>query len=151
MRTKVKGFGLCILWLVVLFGMTELVVPPASAAPAKTGSTGKTEKQCNADHKVCKKNCEKTIIDIDNQVQQCKDRCTDTMVMCQPAARTPRGEAGPFSGGKLQVAPGNPGTLGTGKSPISKGKNSPIMRRGVEGDQPASSPTEQEEMAPASK
>lgn len=131
MWTNVKGLGLCILGLAMLFGMTELAVPPASAAPPKTGPTGKTEKQCNADHKTCQKNCEKTIIDVGNQVQQCKDRCTDTMVLCQPAARAPHGGVGGIPGGDLQVAPDNPAPK---TSPFQK-SNAPIMRRGIDGDQ----------------
>ncbi len=126
-----KSFPGWILGLVVVLGVVGLAAPPANAAPPKTGPTGKTEKQCNNDHKVCQKNCEKTIIDVGNQVQQCKDRCTDKMVICQPAARIPRGETGGFSGGNLEVAPTNPAPKA---SPIQK-PNAPIRRRGIESEQ----------------
>ncbi|MEO8324568.1 MAG: hypothetical protein ABI618_01885 [Nitrospirota bacterium] len=130
-RNITKSFPGWILGLVVLFGVVGLAAPPATAEPPKTGSTGKTEKQCNADYKACQNNCDKTIIDIDNHVQQCKDLCTDTMVICQPAAKIPRGETGGFSGGQLQVAPTNPAPK---TSPIQK-PNAPIRRRGIGGVQ----------------
>jgi hypothetical protein len=124
-------------------------MPPASAEPPKTGGTGKTEKQCNADYKVCLTTCDKTIIDIDDQVQRCKDRCTDTMVICQPAARRQQGNVGQLSGGQFQVTPSNPAPK---TSPYQKqGMNAPIMRRGVEGEPATSAPTEQKETTTAPK
>lgn len=123
-----------ILGLAVLFGIAVLTTPPASAEPPKTGPTGKTEKQCNADHQACLSNCDRTIVDVDNQVQLCKDRCDDTMVKCQPLARTQQGGVGRIPGGQFQVAPTNPAPK---TSPFQKGgMNAPIMRRGVEGEQP---------------
>lgn len=69
MRRIANPVVVWILGLAVLFGIAGLTTPPASAEPSKTGPTGKTEKQRNADHKACVTNCDKTIIDIDNQVQ----------------------------------------------------------------------------------
>ena len=79
----------------------------------------------------------------------CKDRCDDTMVKCQPLARTQQGGVGRIPGGQFQVAPTNPAPK---TSPFKKGgMNAPIMRRGVEGEPATSTPTEQEERATAPK
>lgn len=123
-----------ILWAVALIlscGIAGWDTRPAGAEPPKTGPTGKTQKQCDADHKACITNCDKSIVDIDNHVQQCKDRCNDTWVLCGPMARTQQGRMGQIQGGQFQVAPTNPVPK---TSPFQKpGMNAPIMRRGVEG------------------
>jgi len=132
------------LGLTLLCGIAGLVIPPASIAAPNTGSTPKTEKECKADLANCKTNCEKTMIDIDNNVQRCKDLCMDGYIICTPARSS--GQPGGNLGGVSQ--PVRPGVLQpmqpTRKSsPYSKpGMNAPIMRRGVEGEQPASSEKE---------
>jgi hypothetical protein len=149
MNSKIAFRSAMLVLVAALLGVVGAAVPPASAEPPKTGPTGKTEKQCNADHKACLTNCDKTIIDIGNQIQQCKDRCNDTVVLCQPLARTQQGNVGQLSGGQFQVTPSNPAPK---TSPYQKqGMNAPIMRRGVEGEPATSAQTGQEDNAPAPK
>jgi len=152
MRSNQTVIALRALGLAVLLGIAGLAIPPASIAVQNTGSTPKTEKECKADLANCKTNCEKTIIDIDNNVQRCKDLCMDGYIICTPARSS--GQPGGNLGGVSQPVP--PGVLQplqpTRKSsPYSKpGINAPIMRRGVEGEQ-TGAPTAQEEKPTAPK
>ena len=135
MRTNMNVFAIRALGLAVLLGIAGLAIPPTSIAVPNNGSTPKTEKECKADLANCKTKCEKTIIDIDNNVQRCKDLCMDGYIICTPARSS--GQPGGNLGGVSQ--PVRPGVLQpmqpTRKSsPYSQpGMNAPIMRRGVEG------------------
>ncbi len=132
------------LGLAVFMGFAGLVIPPSSIAVPNNGSPPKTEKECKADLAKCKTNCEKTLIDIDNNIQRCKDLCFDSYVICTPARSS--GQPGGTLGGVTQ--PVRPGVLQpmqpTRKSsPYSKpGQHAPIMRRGVDGEQQTSSEAE---------
>lgn len=138
MRTNKNASAIKALGLAVLFGIAGLVMPPLSNAVPNNGSTPKTDKECKADLANCQTKCEKTIIDIDNNVQRCKDLCMDGYIICTPARSS--GQPGGNLGGVSQ--PVRPGVLQpmqpTRKSsPYSQpGMNAPIMRRGVEGQSP---------------
>jgi len=152
MRTNKNVFAVRALGMAVLLGIAALAIPPASIAAPNTGSTPKTEKECKADLANCKTNCEKTIIDIDNNIQRCKDLCMDGYIICTPARSSgqPGGNLGAVS---QPVSPGvlQPLQPTRKSSPYSKpGVNAPIMRRGVEGEQ-TGTPTAQEEKPAAPK
>ena len=95
----------------------------------------KTEKQCKADKATCDKDCDQ-LIDIDNNIQRCKDRCTDAYLLCLPLRSS--GGGGTFT---PPTRPGQiaPPTVSPPKMPrtVAPGMTGPIQRRGVEGDQPA--------------
>lgn len=99
MRTNVKVFVVWTLGLAVLFGMAGLAVPPASVAVPNTGGKQKTEKECLAEQAACKKNCDATLIDIDNNIERCKDLCTDGYIICTPASSS-RQPGNKFGGGE---------------------------------------------------
>ncbi len=120
MRSKI-AFGSAMLVLVAaLFGVVGPAVQPASAAQAKTGSTGKTAKQCDGDLTGCKKGCDKSIIDIGNAVQHCKDLCTDAWVNCTPLSSSHTGELRPQVG-PLQIAPPAPVPPGGPRPTVTPG------------------------------
>ncbi|TKB81351.1 MAG: hypothetical protein E8D44_16930 [Nitrospira sp.] len=139
MRTNQSVFAVRALGLAVLLGIAGLATPPVTIAAPNTGSTPKTEKECKADLANCKTKCDKTMIDIDNNIQRCKDLCMDGYIICTPARSS--GQPGGNLGGVSQ--PVRPGVLQpmqpTRKSsPYSQpGLNAPIMRRGVEEGQAA--------------
>jgi hypothetical protein len=88
------------------------------AAPNTGSGPQKTEKQCKDERAKCLKDCDQ-LIDIDNNIQRCKDRCTDAYIMCTPLRVQP--------GGKLQGV----------RPQLVPQQNAPILRRGIEGEQPA--------------
>lgn len=79
----------------------------AQAEP-NTGSSVKRSPKCQAEYDTCAKNCEKTQIDIDNQIQNCKNKCaSDTDMYCSrtltanPTTKVPTNKL-PSTGGTLQ-------------------------------------------------
>src|SRR5215217_3272737 len=64
--------------------VTGLAVLP-SCASKKTGATGKTKAQCKADLTKCKGDCDKTMIDVGDQIKNCKDQCLVDYNFCLPA------------------------------------------------------------------
>ena len=144
-----RVFVVWTLGLTMLLGVAGLVVPQTSIAEPNTGhGPQKTDKQCKDDQAKCNKACDQ-LIDIDNNIQRCKDRCTDTYIICTPALSS--GQPGSTLGGvRPPVLPGVVEPMKpTGKiSPYSKPG---IMRRGVEGEAAGSSSTGTEEKAPATK
>jgi hypothetical protein len=111
----------------MVFSVSLTIVSSISWAAPNTGSgPQKTEKQCKDERAKCLKDCDQ-LIDIDNNIQRCKDRCTDAYIMCTPLRVQP--------GGKLQ---------GVRPQVIPK-QNAPIMRRGIEGEPSSPQPTEAEE------
>lgn len=110
----------------MVFSVSLTIVSSISWAAPNTGSgPQKTEKQCKDERAKCLKDCDQ-LIDIDNNIQRCKDRCTDAYIMCTPLRVQP--------GGKLQ---------GVRPQVIPK-QNAPIMRRGIEGEPSSPQPTEAE-------
>ena len=79
------------------------------AEPNSGGSTARSPK-CEAEYQQCAKNCEKTQIDVGNQIQLCKDKCAqDTDLYCSRTL-TSGGTTGTLpraSVGTLQNAPIN--------------------------------------------
>lgn len=103
----------------VIVGIALAFASSVSFAAPNTGSgPQKTEKQCKDERAKCLNDCNQ-LIDIDNNIQRCQDRCTDAYIMCTPLRIQP--------GGKLQ---------GVRPQGIPK-QNAPIMRRGVEGGEPS--------------
>jgi hypothetical protein len=101
-----------------------LTLPALVLAAPNTGSVPqKTDKQCKAERDACLRACDK-LIDLGDAIKRCKDRCTDDYIMCTPLRVQP--------GGKLQ---------GVRPQVVPK-QNAPILRRGVEGEQPTSSEKE---------
>ena len=110
---------LCTLSSTLVFGVALMMVSSVTWGAPNTGSgPQKTEKQCKDERAKCLNDCNQ-LIDIDNNIQRCKDRCTDAYIMCTPLRIQP--------GGKLQ---------GVRPQVIPK-QNAPIMRRGVEGGEPS--------------
>src|SRR5712692_5814334 len=97
------------------------------AEPNTGGNTARSPK-CQAEYEQCAKNCEKTQIDIDNQIQLCKNKCaSDTDLYCSRAL-TGGGTTGTLpkaSVGTLQNAPVNnpPPKTSTPKAPVTGGMN----------------------------
>ncbi len=114
----------------LILGAVLLMLPALGLAAPNTGSgPQKTEKQCKDERAKCLKDCGQ-LIDIDNNIQRCKDRCTDAYIICTPLRQ---GQPG----GKLQGV----------RPHVLPGQNAPIMRRGVEGEASTPSPTVPEEKA----
>lgn len=109
----------------MLSAALTIVCSTSLAAPNTGSGPQKTEKQCKDERAKCLKDCDQ-LIDIDNNIQRCKDRCTDAYIMCTPLRVQP--------GGKLQ---------GVRPQVIPK-QNAPIMRRGIEGEPSSPQPTEAE-------
>ena len=110
----------------VFVGAALILVSSIGFAAPNTGSgPQKTDKQCKDERAKCLKDCDQ-LIDIDNNIQRCKDRCTDAYIMCTPLRIQP--------GGKLQ---------GVRPQVIPK-QNAPIMRRGIKGEPSSPQPTEAE-------
>lgn len=110
---------LCTLSSTLVFGVALMMVSSVTwGAPNTGGGPQKTEKQCKDERAKCLNDCNQ-LIDIDNNIQRCQDRCTDAYIMCTPLRIQP--------GGKLQ---------GVRPQVIPK-QNAPIMRRGVEGGEPS--------------
>ncbi len=104
--------------------IAALVVVPGIgiAAPSNGSGPQKTDKQCKDDRAKCMKDCDH-LIDIDNNIQRCKDRCTDAYIICTPLR-------GALPGNKFDTV-----------RPFALPKqNAPIMRRGLEDEQPPKSP-----------
>ena|SRR5712692_7918656 len=97
------------------------------AEPNTGGNTARSPK-CQAEYEQCAKNCEKTQIDIDNQIQLCKNKCaSDTDLYCSRAL-TSGGATGTLpkaSVGTLQNAPVTPAPpkTTTPKAPVTGGTN----------------------------
>lgn len=120
----VKSFADLTLRLVVLFGVAGLAAPSVSIAAPNTGGTQKTEKQCKTDRTTCEKACDQ-LIDVGDAIRRCKDLCTDGYLMCLP------------------FRSGQPGSKLEGVRPSTLPRmNAPIMKRGVEGEQPDNSTVE---------
>ena len=110
----------------LVLGAVLLMLPALGLAAPNTGSgPQKTEKQCKDERAKCLKDCDQ-LIDIDNNIQRCKDRCTDAYIMCTPLRVQP--------GGKLQGV----------RPQVLPKQNAPIMRRGIEGEPSSPQPTEAE-------
>ena len=104
-------------------GVVLVLVTSFSWAAPNTGSgPQKTEKQCKDEQAKCKKDCDQ-LIDIGNNVKNCKDRCTDGYVICTPARGT--------------VPPGT--RFGTVRPYGLTKQNAPVIRRGIEGETPEDS------------
>mgnify|MGYP001021391446 CR=1 FL=1 len=124
-----KGLNHLILLVALGSGIGVMRMPAVSQAAPNTGSgPQKTEKQCKDERTACLRGCDQ-LIDIDNNIQRCKDRCTDAYIICTPARQNPGGSLRP---------------------PMYPGKNAPILRRGVEGET-APSGTESTTPQPESK
>ncbi|BCA53212.1 hypothetical protein W02_03520 [Nitrospira sp. KM1] len=126
--------------LISKFVAIVIVCMAASAAPAapNTGhGAQKTEKECKDDRDKCNKSCDQ-LIDVDNNIKRCKDKCTDDWVICQPLRST-----------------GTPGNTFGNVTPVKPGMNAPVMRRGIEGRQPGepmdTGPTFPADSAPETK
>jgi len=81
-------------------------------AEPNTGHNARSPK-CEAEYQQCAKNCEKTQIDVGNQIQLCKDKCAqDTDLYCSRTL-TRDGTIGTLpktSVGTLQNVPVTPST-----------------------------------------
>ena len=111
----------------IVFSVSLTIVSSVTFAAPNTGSgPHRTEKQCKDERAKCLKDCDQ-LIDIDNNIQRCKDRCTDAYIMCTPLRVQP--------GGKLQGV----------RPQLVPQQNAPILRRGIEGEPPSPPPTEAEE------
>jgi hypothetical protein len=108
----------------MMIGAALTILSTVSLAAPNTGSgPQKTDKQCKAERNTCLKACDK-LIDLGDAIKRCKDQCTDDYIMCTPLRVQP--------GGKLQGV--RPQAL--------PDQNAPLLRRGVEGEPPASSDIE---------
>ncbi len=93
--------------LALLFVGVWVLEPAAASAQQKsTGGASQTNPQCKAEYEACARKCDQTIIDIDNNVQNCKNKCrSDTDLFC---SRTLTGGGkgavpkAPVTGGTLQ-------------------------------------------------
>lgn len=125
-----KNFPQPIATSAIVLSIVLMSVPAITLAAPNTGSgPQKTDKQCKDERDTCNKACDK-LIDIDNNVKNCKDRCTDGYVICTPM----RGA----------MPPGN--KFGAVRPYALPKQNAPIMRRGVEGEPSAPSSTESDNL-----
>lgn len=121
-----KNFRHRLATFAITLGILLTWTPATTLAAPNTGSgPQKTDKQCKDERDTCNKACDK-LIDIDNNVKNCKDRCTDGYVICTPM----RGS----------MPPGN--KFGAVRPYALPKQNAPIMRRGIEGETPAPSSTD---------
>lgn len=63
-----------------------LLAAPVSQINAADNGSGPTKDEiakCDKEQRDCKSNCDRTIIDVDNNVQNCKDRCDYDRALCQ--------------------------------------------------------------------
>lgn len=99
-----KAFSLlCLLCLTLALAafVTSLGAPPALAVDQsrvpKTKPLPRSVldqiKKCDVAESACRKNCDDTIIDIDNQIELCKRKCGRDRAMCSMMRRAP-GAAG---------------------------------------------------------
>src|SRR5713226_5910472 len=94
----------------ILIGSFVFYSSTANAEP-NTGSNSARSPKCQAEYEQCAKNCEKTQIDVGNQIQLCKDKCaSDTDTYCsRTLTRDPTtGTLPKTSVGTLQYAPVTP-------------------------------------------
>jgi len=93
-------------------------------AEPNTGKSSARSPKCQAEYEQCAKNCDKTQIDIDNQIKQCKDKCArDTDTYCSRTVTSGGGNAvtPPKANlGNVQVQ-GTTGTTGSTGAPASGG------------------------------
>lgn len=125
-----KNFRHRLATFAITLGILLTWTPATTLAAPNTGSgPQKTDKQCKDERDTCNKACDK-LIDIDNNVKNCKDRCTDGYVICTPM----RGS----------MPPGN--KFGAVRPYALPKQNAPIMRRGIEGEKEApASPAPEEQ------
>lgn len=76
-------------------------------AEPNTGKSTARSPKCQSEYEQCAKNCDKTQIDIDNQIKQCKDKCArDTDMYCSRTLTSGGTKAVPTAPvGNLQNAP----------------------------------------------
>lgn len=60
-----------------------------NAADNRAGPTKDEIAKCDKEQRDCKNTCDRTIIDIDNNVQNCKDRCDYDRALCQQHLTSP--------------------------------------------------------------
>ena len=108
MRAEVTRSGAAAL----LFLIFSVSYSSRLQAEPNTGGNARSPK-CEAEYQQCAKNCDKTQIDVGNQIQQCKNKCaSDTDLYCSRAL-TSGGTTGTVpkaSVGTLQNPPVNPPT-----------------------------------------
>ena len=81
--------------------VVSIVAAMAAATPAAVpgpAHAAKTVRQCKADARKCKKDCDK-LIDIDTNVQDCKARCGDKAVLCFPTGSSSMSATGAAGSG----------------------------------------------------
>ena len=111
----------------ILIGSFVFYSSTANAEP-NTGSNSARSPKCQAEYEQCAKNCEKTQIDVDNQIQLCKNKCaSDTDTYCSRTL-TSGGATGTLpkgSVGTLQNAPVTPAPPKTTmpRAPVTGGTN----------------------------
>src|SRR5713226_96163 len=96
--------------LLLVFGFWVYSGTYVFAEPNTGGNSARSPK-CQAEYEQCAKNCDKTQIDVDNQIQLCKDKCaSDTDTYCsRTLTRDPTtGTLPKTSVGTLQNAPVTP-------------------------------------------
>jgi hypothetical protein len=107
---------------------------------------------CTQQNTQCRNDCRNgTLLPLGspaNSIETCDIKCRDSFDSCMNAPMALRGGQtmgtfqNPSAGGLMQSPAVNPSAgSATSKQPAVSGKNAPIMRRGVEGEQPESSIT----------
>lgn len=113
-RATIKRYSAAALPLVFSLAYSSRLQAEPNTGSSKTGSP-----QCEAEYQACAKKCDQTQIDVDNQVQQCKNRCaTNTDMYCSrtltsrggTTATIPKGSAGTLQTTPVTPAPTTPST-----------------------------------------
>lgn len=74
------------------------------AQQKSTGGKSQTDPKCKKEYEDCAANCRKTIIDIDNNVQNCVDKCRSNadMYCSRTITQSPVTKVPPVTGGVMQ-------------------------------------------------
>ena len=127
----------------ILFIITPLIFTIGwgahTAVHAEKKETPKERRAaCTQQNTQCRNDCRNgTLLPLGspaNSIETCDINCRDSFDSCMNA---PMGLRGGQTMGTFQ----NPSSSATSKQPAFSGKNAPIMRRGVEGEQPEPSTT----------
>lgn len=89
--------------MMLVLGVCVVGSGSALAQQQNTGGKSQTDPKCKKEYEDCAANCKKTIIDIDNNVQNCIDKCrSNTDMYCsRTITRSPVTKVPP-TGGVLQ-------------------------------------------------
>jgi hypothetical protein len=66
----------------ILLCIAAFALADASAEPLKGTNSPEAIEKCKRELEACKSNCDKTIIDVDDNVDRCKQGCDDADNMC---------------------------------------------------------------------